>query len=387
MAKQKKYWTPDEILKTKPTYAMVLGEKGNGKSYAVKMHVLKQFFEKGEKFALFRTFKEDLKNLSEYFEDMHLDEKGNRRIHELSGGEWDRIKVYRQEIYLVRDEEVTKKRIVDYDDNGKPVYDFYTDTVEVTGPQCGRAFWVSLSGYNNTASRAFVGYRWGIFEEFLTEYWQEENITTTFQKMVSTIYRDNDATIFMLGNRVTRINPFFKDWGLEAALNQKPGTIDTYDIEEYDEGTDRNYTVRISVESCPLAGSASSMIFGTVKKSINGNHYDVKQNAAILYSYNEKFVCVYELLVEYTGLTYDMKLLNHKETGAQVVRVSPWKGSHKVLRKISNKFSIDPLTTSSFNAKIKAEVKIQELIACGKICYSDALTANEFPQVLENIGV
>ena len=166
MAKQKKYWTPDEILKTKPTYAMVLGEKGNGKSYAIKMHVLKQFFEKGEKFALFRTLKEDLKNLSEYFEDMHLDEKGNRRRRELSGGEWDRIKVYRQEIYLVRDEEVTKKRIVDYDENGKPVYDFYTDTVEVRGPQCGRAFWVSLSGYKNNDTRAFVKYRRSNIEKY-----------------------------------------------------------------------------------------------------------------------------------------------------------------------------------------------------------------------------
>lgn len=387
MAKQKQYWTPDEILKTHPTYAIVLGEKGNGKSYAVKYFLLDQFFKTGHKFALFRRFKEDLKNLSEYFEDMHLDEKGNRRIRELSNGEWDRIKVFRNEIRLVRDEEVTKKRIVDYDQDGKPVYEFYTDIVEITGPQVGRTFWVSHSGYNNTSSRAFVGYRYGIFEEFITEYFQEEDETSTFQKMVSTIFRDNDATIFLLGNRVSRLNPYFRDWKLDNALSQKPGTIDVYDVEEYDEGTDRNYTVRISVESCPLAGSASSMIFGTIKKSINGNHYDVKNNVAILYSYNEKFVCVYELLVEYTGLVYNMKLLNHKETGAQVVRVSPFSGNRNVPRMISNKFSINPLTTSSFNAKIKAEIKIQELISIGKICYSDALTATEFPNVLKSIGV
>ena len=47
MAK-KQYWNDEEILKTGADILMVLGEKGNGKSYKVKLRLIKNFLETGK---------------------------------------------------------------------------------------------------------------------------------------------------------------------------------------------------------------------------------------------------------------------------------------------------------------------------------------------------
>ena len=60
--KKKQYWTADAILSANADINMVLGEKGNGKSYDIKYRFIKQAYENNEKFAYFCRYKEDIRH-------------------------------------------------------------------------------------------------------------------------------------------------------------------------------------------------------------------------------------------------------------------------------------------------------------------------------------
>lgn len=376
---EKKYWSASEILKTKADICMVLGEKGNGKSYDIKLRLLKNFIDNGKKFAYFRRYREDIKDLDieEWLADMAIDNKGNRRVYELTSGEWNRFKVYRGEIFLARDELVTKKR--------RATGEEYEELVTVKGPMIGKAFYVSKQGYQHTASHAYVGYNMGVYEEFITSAIQEDDEPDTFMKMVSTIFRDEEYTIFLLGNRISRHNPYFRAWQLTDALKQKPGTIDVYEEERYDEKLDKVIKTKLAIEQCPTAGS-NAKIFGGIKKSILGASYDVKSDVQLFRDDFSKYTCMYEVLFKYDE-NYLLRAMVDEKTGNAFCLVSAYRGQRDIKRKIQKEFSYDPLTTTRFYDNIEAERKIVNLIRMGKICYLDSLTGTEFPLVLKKIGV
>ena len=71
MSKQK-YYRLTNILKTNAQYLILLGERSNGKAYAVKEFVLEDYFKNGHEFAYIRRWREEIKSASieQYFEDM-----------------------------------------------------------------------------------------------------------------------------------------------------------------------------------------------------------------------------------------------------------------------------------------------------------------------------
>lgn len=376
--KKKQYWTADAILSAKADINMVLGEKGNGKSYDIKYRFIKRAYETGEKFAYFRRYKDDIKDLDilEWLADMVLDNKGNQRIKEITHGEWNKVKVYRGEIFLARDELVTKVK--------RATKEEVEELVTVKGPMIGKAFFVSKQGYQHTASHAYVNYTMGIYEEFITTAIQEDDEPDTFMKMISTIFRDNKYTVFLLGNRISRHNPYFRSWQLTGALKQKPGTIETYKETRYDEKLEKEIETILAIEQCPAAGS-SARIFGGIKKSILGTSYDVKSNVPLFREDFSNFNIVYEILFLYEE-RYLMRAMINKETSEAFLLVSAYKGSRNIKRIIQQDFSFDPFVTRGLKMEIPAERKIFELMKDGKVCYLDELTGTEFPEVYKKIG-
>ena len=392
---KKHYWTVDAILKVGAQINLVVGMKGNGKSFAVKKYLLEQVFADPEhnRFAYFRKFELEVKrgDAEQYFADMEVNNAGEHPIKEITNGEWEKVVCKGKDFYFARDDEVKKKRVVDYDNDGKPIYDFYDATVQILSKKpIGHIFVVDKAGYTHTASQAFVGYKYGVYEEFISDKLNGAGTLEPFYfiKLVSTIFRDNpDTKVFLLGNRISRLNPYFEHWNLKGALTQKEGTIDIYNFTETDEVDERQYTVKIAVESCPTIASGSNIIFGTAKKSIQGSSYDVKADASVFKQSINDFTMLYELLVEFNKLQFIMSLMIDEETGGQFVFVYPFTSKvRKVERKITNVFSTNPLTSACFYDTIRAEVKMRELIKSGKIVYSDALTATEFPEILKQIG-
>lgn len=376
--KKKQYWTADAILGAKADINMVLGEKGNGKSYDIKYRFIKRAYETGEKFAYFRRYKDDIKDLDilEWLADMVVDNKGNQRIKEITHGEWNKVKVYRGEIYLARDELVTKVK--------RTTKEEVEELVTVKGPMIGKAFFVSKQGYQHTASHAYVGYTMGIYEEFITTAIQEDDEPDTFMKMISTIFRDNKYTVFLLGNRISRHNPYFRSWQLTGALKQKPGTIETYKETRYDEKLEKEIETVLAIEQCPAAGS-TARIFGGIKKSILGTSYDVKSSVPLFREDFSNFNVVYEILFLYEE-RYLMRAMISKETSEAFLLVSAYKGSRNIKRIIQQEFSYDPFVTRGLKMEIPAERKIFELMKDGKVCYLDELTGTEFPEVYKKIG-
>ena len=48
--------------------------------------------------------------VTDYFRDMQKTNQGTEPIKEITNGEWDRIKVYRGEIFFAREEKVIKRK-------------------------------------------------------------------------------------------------------------------------------------------------------------------------------------------------------------------------------------------------------------------------------------
>ena len=54
------YYSLEKILSKNAQYNLIFGERSNGKTYAVLNYCLKNYFEKGEKFAIIRRYSTDV---------------------------------------------------------------------------------------------------------------------------------------------------------------------------------------------------------------------------------------------------------------------------------------------------------------------------------------
>lgn len=350
--KTKKYYRCENILKHEANYNMLLGEKSNGKSYAVKEHALLDALEGRGKLIYMRRYEMDVKSsdVEAYFSDAP--------IYALSGGKYSFIRVYRGIIYA----------------------SFYNEEKDkmVNGIELGRVVW--LTGYHHFASQAFVGYKNILFEEFITDSIYLEDEPTTLQKMVSTILRDRNGSCWLIGNTISRVCPYFLEWCLEGIPKQKPGTIDDYYFQNED-GT----TTKIAVEYCENVGTPSSMFFGKAREHIAGGQWQTKAMPKLEKRFNE-YAKLYEVLLKSHGFSFVINLLMDEQSGALTVFVYPYSGTRRIQRVLSDEYSEDILTTKSLRANVKPELKLTQLVNEGMVAFSDNLTGSDFTHILEQRG-
>lgn len=208
----KKYYSLDNILRLNPTYAMVIGRRSNGKSYAAIKYGLEQYIKNGSQFAIVRRWDEDFtkQRAASMFAGLTCDGNGDNQIELLTDGKWNTVYYYSRRWYLAKWDEDTR------------------ETVKDTEPF---AFGFSLSGMEHDKSTSFPKIRNIIFDEFITRgaYLKDEFIL--FMNVCSTIIRDRqDVRIFMLANTVNQYAPYFEEMGLDRIRQQKPGTIEVYQM-------------------------------------------------------------------------------------------------------------------------------------------------------------
>lgn len=350
--KKKKYYRVENILKHEANYNMLLGEKSNGKSYAVKEHAVMEALEGKGKLIYMRRYEMDVKasDVDAYFADAP--------IFAISNGEYSLIHAYRGIIYAAN-----------YDENKNKI---------VNGKELGRIVW--LTGYHHFASQAFVGYKNIIFEEFITDSIYLENEPTTLQKMVSTILRDKNGSCWLVGNTISRVCPYFLEWCLDKIPKQKPGTIDDYFFENED-GT----KTKIAVEYCENLGTSSSMFFGKAREHIAGGQWQTKAMPKLEKKYSE-YTRLYEVLLKSSGFSFVLNLLQDEKTGAVLVYVYPFTGTRRIRRILSDEYSEDILTSKNLNVNIKPELIMTKLVNEGMVSFSDNLTGSDFTHVLEQRG-
>ena len=209
--KKGSFYSLYRIKKRGAEYNLIIGERSNGKTYAVKMEMLKALAKDGTQSALIRRWDEDFKGARGA--NMFSDIVENGEFTKLFGDKYDGIAYYRHAWYMTKKDEKT----------GKPVKDIE--------PFC---YAFALTSMEHDKSTSYPKVRTILFDEMLTrkQYVPDEFIL--FMNVLSTIIRERDGvTIYMLGNTVSHFSPYFGEMGLKHIRQMKQGDIDVYTYGEH----------------------------------------------------------------------------------------------------------------------------------------------------------
>lgn len=345
---KKRYYDLSNLLGCGCYWMILYGMRSNGKSYSVKKYALEQA-TKGIKFVYLRRWSEDIKakEVDTYFDDMD--------VEQITEGKYNGVTAYQGFFYFT----------------------YFEDDKEKRGDQIGR--YCSLNQAERYKSQVFKDYGIVIYEEFLTNkiYLGSNDNPEPKQLMqfVSTVARDRNIYVFLIGNTISRVCPYFSEWGLKGIMQQQPGTIDIYHLRG------ENGVVDIAVENCEVVETKSRMFFGNTAKQITSGEWEVNDCPKLLKPY-AFYNMLYEIDIQYGEFKYIMQLLADGETGGTFVYIYPNTTGRKIRRVITNIFNVDPMITNGLNPRIKAECLISECFRSGKVCYSDNLTGTDFKQIL-----
>lgn len=344
--------TIDKILKT-CNWLLVLGERSNGKSYASKNLIIKKCIDTGCEMIYLRRYDLDCKDsvCVQYFNDCP--------VEVMTDGEYSCIDVYRRGIYLANiDEETNKIK------RGKKI-----------------GYCQALSNSEHYKSLAFPNVEYIIYEEIVSQdgryLYNEPN---KLQHYISTIYRQRQGKVIMIGNTISRICPYYREWNLKVA-RQKLGTIDSYTFHN-DNGND----TRMCVYLTDSLNFNSGMFFGNSAKNITKGAYEVEEYAHLPKNIT-KYHIMYKVVAEYNEFKFLCQLLRDKETGDIFWFIEPKTTPiQKLTRVISNQFNSDPMWSQSWRDYISDnERRAFSIFMSGKVCYSDNLTGTEFNNILKFI--
>ena len=347
--KKKEYYNIKNLLSTNAQYLMLLGERANGKSYQVKKTVLERAYRGIEEntglFVYLRRWREDIKigNVTSYFDDMPIDK--------ITKGEYETVNCFQGYIYFANIEEDKIKR----------------------GARIGR--YCALNETERYKSNVFKGYESIVYEEFITDNIYLNNEPDKLQHFVSTVFRDRLGQVFLVGNTLSRVCPYFNEWALKDVLRQKQGTIDIYKYNTFDNGT-----VTIAVEYCQSAETSNKMFFGNSAKNIVSGVWESNEMPRLPKSY-KCYEKLYEILVEYRDFKFMLELLFEPKDGGFICFVYPQTKHKYVERVLSDRASDKPNTTYGLNMDNKVERLINTCFKQAKVFYSDNLTGSDFNNV------
>lgn len=327
-------------------YVMVIGARNNGKSYAVKSLVLNKAYKEGTEFIYLRRYTLDIKDSTceLYFADCP--------VSEITNGEYSTVVVYRKQIFFAN-----------VDENGKAV----------KGPRIG--YCMALSASEHLKSLAFPEVGYIIFEEFIAtdaQYLYQE-AEFKLQQLVSTIFRSRRGKVFLIGNTLSRIVPYYREWGLqEVVRKQKQGEI------KYIKKGDATIAVYLT----DALNINSGMFFGNAAKTINDGMYEVKECAHLPKQYF-KYNVLYTFVLWYNEHKFLCQLLQDSAKANEVVWYVQPKTTElqKRTRVITNQFSTDPYYATSFKDLTENERQVVRMLLDGHVCYSDNLTGTEFENI------
>lgn len=343
------YYDISEMLKTNAEYMMLLGQRSNGKSYQVKKTVLEDFYFNETKFIYLRRWKADIKQkeVSTYFDDIPIAKYTNR--------EYNSVRAMNGFIYLCKIE----------------------DGLIVEKREMGR--YCALNEYERYKSQVFMNYKNIVYEEFITDSIYLNDEPKLLQQFVSTVARLDKIRVFLIGNTLTRVCPYFHEWCLENVLKQKQGTIEIYKYHMED-----NVEVKIAVEYCANTNNKNTMFFGQAAKQIVTGEWDVKEVPKLprqLYEYEK----IYEVMVVYQAFKFVLELLIEPKEGGVIIFVYPYTSNRKIQRVITDEFSDKPYISSKLDIDKKPELLMLKALRMDKVCYSDNLTGSDFSKVIEKL--
>lgn len=194
-----------KIMKILAKYYMIIGERSNGKTYAVLELGVERYFKTGKQMAYIRRWHDDFtgKRGQSLFNNL----VENNVIQKMSKGRFNHVKYKSAAWYFCRLEK--------------------NDIVEMEETPFAYAF--SLSSSEHDKSTSFPNITTILFDEFITRNFYLPDEFVIFMNVLSTIIRDrDDVDIFMCGNTINKYCIYFQEMGLKHIPDMKAGDIDTY---------------------------------------------------------------------------------------------------------------------------------------------------------------
>lgn len=210
-----KYYNVNKIDKTNAIYRMIIGQRSNGKTYALCDKILKEFLRTGRPSAYIRRFSEDIKpkNIELLFTP--------HNIEKLTKGKYNSVQ-YRSNCFY----------FVFIDDKGKvksKSNNFFCKTF-------------SLNTWEHSKGADTGNYKYIVFDEFISRTGYISNEFAHFQNLLSSIIRNkDDVIIYMIANTVSKFCPYFSEMKIDIEKMEQ-GEIFVYKSDTND--------LSIAVEYC-----------------------------------------------------------------------------------------------------------------------------------------
>ena len=347
---EQKYYSIKNIKKLNSEYNILLGERSNGKSYSIKEEVLTNAYNENRQFGYLRRWREEIKSVKveKYFMDMP--------IEKITKGEYNTISVYRSDIYFALDK----------------------DGKILRGKKIGSCF--CLTGVAHYKSESYPYITDVIYEEFITNGGYLPHEVDNLMDLISTIARRRKVQVWLIGNTISRLCPYFDEWQLINVPKQKQGTIEQY-IQNTSQTDEKGNPVKISiaVEYCENSGSNSKMFFGQKSKMITSGVWECDEYPHLNDDLSN-YKVLYKILYEYSAFSFVINLLKDSEKRL-FLYVYPYTGKTKIKRIVTEKFSKEKFTTLFLDALTYYDNIIIMLLKQEKVVFSDNLTGTEFYQI------
>ena len=346
------YYTLKDINAKNCIWNIIYGDRAKGKSFAVKREALEwAWHTRKATIGYIRRYRDDITSelVSKYFMDRDINV-----VELVTKGEYDMIDCYRGYLWWARRQ----------------------DGKIVRGDPCGEAFALNLCTRYKSTGHPYLKHF--IVEEVLADKGYIAEEPKVLQNLISTLARfDEGIKVYMIGNLISRICPYFSAWDLRGVRKQKPGTIDIYHLPQED-----GSTVDLAVERVPaVKEKKSKLFFGQAEKSIQGGEWETHEYPKLEDDY-EAYSKVYNICyAASSGFNFNLQLLAHKQKGYLVVYVYP----AKVLtgRILSSTYSSDWFVSPALTQSNPVEVTYHNLILRNKIVFCDNLTGEDFWQSIK----
>lgn len=354
------YYSSQKIRSLDCEYNLIFGERSNGKSYDIKKTSLEEAYKDKtdqSKLVYLRRWELELKTnmVEQYFADSD--------IRLITNGEYDCISCLSKRIYFAK-----------RDENGKII----------RGRVAGYA--MALTSDEHYKSGSYLDVKNVIFEEFISNQGYLTKEPYRLQQLVSTIARRGRIKVFMIGNTISRVCPYYTEWELRNIPRQKQGTIDIYEhlTDQFNDDGEQ-ITIKIAVEYAANSGNNGKMFFGKPAKMINSGAWQSEEKPH-LPKRPELYTKLHELVLEWAGFKFYCKFLMDNDSGAVVWYVEPKTTTIQPnTRLITDRVTINPLATRGFIPLSKNEAVSFEYIKQGIIFYSDNLTGGDFEACVKHL--
>lgn len=349
-----KYYSVKKIDETESVYRIIIGQRSNGKTFALCEKALDEYTSTGRPTAYIRRFSEDIKpkNIENLF-NPHNIEKLTKKIYNCT--------VYRSNCFYFAYK----------DDAGKVIRrdkNFFCKTFALNT-------WEHSKGQDSGLFKNII------FDEFISRSGYLYNEFTNFQNLLSSVIRDReDVVIYMLANTVSKFCPYFSEMKI--------------DIEKIHQGeifcmvSDRDKPF-ISVEYCDTNENVKTKTIkyfdfeSEASQMITSGAWEIPSYPHLYFKYDKSYI-VDSFYIDIQNIKLNGDIMIYDDT--LLLFIYP-------MTKIPEKILPDELwyienptcmlhQNSLMNGNLKIHKLIKDLIKSERVYFSDNFTGDKFFNIL-----